>query len=337
MKKQNLHIDDAFIIKVLSDQATEVERIQFDLWLKADPGNKETVNKIEKVLELLDKAKSTKRHQKNWKKIQQKIQDQYNTPAYITISQKSGNSISLLKMRWIKIAVSLLIILGIGFLFRYTINQNKNYTITSSDCISKPQILPDGSEITLNTGSSLSYTSHFNKKIREVTLTGEAFFAVASDKEKPFLIHTLITTTRVIGTAFNIKTDTLSKSVKLCVESGKVEFYNSDNPSHKVYLTKGEEGIFNIETQELKKREISDANYLAWKTGALEFDDTPLREVFTTIENHYHTNIISRDSLIEDLRLTSEYSNQTLEQVFNELKLLLDIDYKIINDTIYVK
>ena len=337
MKKQNLHIDEAFILNVISGQASESDKSEFNNWVKEKSENEEIVKKIEKVLELTNKARSTQKHEKNWSAIQQKIKRQYQTPAYITINKDNNGSVTLLRRQWIRIAASVVIIIGLGLVFNHVINTNKTYTITVSNEIHEPSLLSDGSEITLNTGSALTYTGEFNKKVREVTLSGEAFFSIAKNEDKPFIIHTLNTTTRVVGTAFNILTDTLSKEIHINVESGKVEFYNSDNPSRRVYLTKGEEGLFNLNTQELIKKETSDVNYLAWRTGVLKFDDTPLNTVFKTLEKQYKTNIISRDSIVEDLRLTSKYSNQSLEQIFNELKLLLDIDYKIINDTIYVK
>ena len=337
MKKHNLHIDDALIIKVLSGQASEPETTQLNLWLDENPNNKNIADKIEHVLNLVNEVKSSKRHERNWNSIQQKIKQQYQTPAYITITQDNPKSVSLLRKQWMRIAASIVIIIGLGLIFNYTIKTDKTHNIVVSSPTPEICLLPDGSEITLNTGSILTYTRQFNKNIREVTLTGEAYFSVAKNDKKPFVIYTLNTTTKVVGTAFNVLTDTILKEVQISVESGKVEFYCSEAPTSKVYLTKGEEGVFNLETQELIKREISDINFLSWKTGVLEFDGTPLNKVFETLEKQYNTNIISRDKTIEDLRLTSKYSDQTLKQIFNELKLLLDVDYEIINDTIYIK
>ena len=93
----------------------------------------------------------------------------------------------------------------------------------------RSNVLPDGSLIALNKGSVIEYSKRFNRTKREMTLKGEAFFNVSSNKDKPFLIHCLQTTTRVVGTKFNIYSDPVLNEVKVSVTEGVVEFYTENS------------------------------------------------------------------------------------------------------------
>lgn len=338
MKNNNTHIDDALLIRVLSGEASEAEKVEYNNWIQADAKNQEIAEKLKATIDLLKKAKSTSRHEYNWKRIKQKIHEGYEVPSYISVSQEDPKTISIGIRKWYQVAAVLTLLIGLGILFKTIVLKHESYEIVAVEGqYDIPGQLPDGSEVYLNQGARIVYKKSFNRKTREVTLYGEAYFDVVPNEDKSFIIHSSNTTTRVLGTRFNIHTDSLLKVVEVSVTEGRVEFYPDKNGMNRVQLGQGEQGVYNYATNKLCKDKILDKNFISWKTGVLEFDNAPIVHVFRSIEKHYNVKIISRDLELEDLNLTSKYSNQTLKEVFTELNLLMGIDYAISNDTIYIK
>lgn len=109
--------------------------------------------------------------------------------------------------------------------------QEKNITVSATDSVLS-FFLPDSTHIYLNKHSSLSYPEDFNKIARNVTLTGEAFFEVTPNKEKPFTIQAGNTETKVVGTSFNIKEDAKNKKVEVSVVTGHVKFKAKKDAEH---------------------------------------------------------------------------------------------------------
>lgn len=111
------------------------------------------------------------------------------------------------------------------------VKEEKNITVSATDSVLS-FFLPDSSHIYLNKHSSLIYPEDFNRVARNVTLTGEAFFEVTPNKEKPFVIQAGNTETRVVGTSFNIKEDAKTKKVEVSVVTGQVKFKVKKDAEH---------------------------------------------------------------------------------------------------------
>lgn len=183
--------------------------------------------------------------------------------------------------------------------------------------------LADGSRIWLNQSSQLSYPETFDGDTREVYLVGEAFFDIAPDAEKPFIIHANGTQTRVVGTSFGIRAINDNKEVVVTVASGIVNL-SAEGKADYIKLTQGEQGICAPKEQKLEKNANPDPNLLAWKTKVLVFKQSPLSEVAKVIENTYHTPI-SVDSSIAGLELTSTFEQRSLEDIIQIIEMSLQV------------
>jgi len=133
---------------------------------------------------------------------------------------KPKNRLSHLYHRMVKIAAIAIIFLGITFLASYLINTGSISQVAAKG-EKKTILLPDGSLVFLNSKSSISYSKDFKNK-RELKLTGEAYFEVKKNPERPFLVETEKIKTRVLGTSFNIKAYKNSQTM-VSVNTGKVE------------------------------------------------------------------------------------------------------------------
>jgi ferric-dicitrate binding protein FerR (iron transport regulator) len=185
-------------------------------------------------------------------------------------------------------------------------------------------ILPDGSVVTLNSGTKLSYPEEFKRKKRSVKLEGEAFFEVSPDPGKPFIITAGDQAgVEVLGTSFNLRTDPKNRKVFLNVVSGKVAFFPKGKRNSATLLEKDQHAVY--EKGGISQPVSLDLNFLSWKTSVLEFDDTPLREVVEQLGRHYRKEIRIADPVLDALSLTGTYNKQSLEDIIYEIELVLEV------------
>ena len=183
--------------------------------------------------------------------------------------------------------------------------------------------LPDGSKVSLNQGSSLRYPEVFAENTREVYLDGEAFFDVAPDAAKPFIIHANQTRTEVVGTSFGIKALENTNAVVVTVSTGTVSLTGEGMSGH-IELNKGEQGFCILDKKVLEKNADPDLNLLAWKTKILTFKQTPLAEVANVIKNAYQT-VVDVDPSVSGLQLTATFEKRSLEEVMQIIEKTLQI------------
>ncbi len=165
--------------------------------------------------------------------------------------------------------------------------------------------LNDGSQVALNRETQLKYPEKFNGNLREVYLNGEAYFEVAKNPKKPFIIHAADACIMVIGTSFNINSNN-NGNVELIVNSGVVVF-GKEGLKDKVVLHVNEKAILDAKSGNILKDKNADSNYLSWKTKKFIFRETKLQEVFSLLQKVYGINIYVKDAGLNNLKLTATY------------------------------
>jgi transmembrane sensor len=188
----------------------------------------------------------------------------------------------------------------------------------------KQLLLPDGSKIWLNEQSSLAYTADFNKGTeRHVELKGEAFFEVAKNPKRPFIIKAGKTQTQVLGTSFNIKS-VFEEQVTVAVFTGRVSFKSKDEPQHELILLPGDKGEYKGNGS-ISKSHYNNTNFMFWKSKKLEFNNVAVADVLKDIEDHYHVKFVLKDPDIASRRITSYFDGDSLDQVNTLLEDLLEV------------
>lgn len=185
--------------------------------------------------------------------------------------------------------------------------------------------LEDGSIVYLNKGATLSYPNSFaDLSIRELTLEGEAFFEVQKDPNRPFVIHTPHSKVEVLGTSFNVNNEI--DHTQVTVTTGKVKVENLSQSKSSILLPN--------QTAQISKKNIvvtttTSQNHLVWKTGVMEFENTPLYKVVQEI-NTYYGNKIILSVQANDCPLTCSLNQHKLEDVVRiiELSCNLSIEQK---------
>ncbi|MDP2335082.1 MAG: FecR domain-containing protein [Bacteroidota bacterium] len=212
--------------------------------------------------------------------------------------------------------------------------------ISAADRMVKTVTLPDGTLVSLNSDSKIEYPQKFGRKIREVTIEGEAFFEVIPNKNKPFIIHAGKAQIKVLGTSFNVSAYPATKSVEVIVKTGKVQVLNKTPEilqNDELILTPGDKGTLVYSSNSLLKTTNRDPNFLAWKTHNLNFKATSLIEVIGNLEKVYKVNIRLADPKLNGLLLTAQFNDYSLDFILEVIETTFQIKVQKINGQYILK
>ncbi len=215
-------------------------------------------------------------------------------------------------------------------------------------------VLPDGSVVNLNSGSSLKYSSSdFNSANRSVLLTGEGFFSVTKDSARPFYVITPGIKVKVLGTTFNIKAYPDENIEEATLVSGMVEIYASSDKTEKgksIVLKPNQKAVFlkskndfltsdtgmvspsvipvKLKTVDLQPSSRTEQT-ISWKENKLIFDNEPFSSLVIRIERWYDVKILVNDPELNSARFTGKFDKETLEQVLNAFVTVTPFNYNI--------
>lgn len=286
--------------------------------------------------ELLQAAANEKSYYKSLKKIDlAKNKHKINE---ILLSDGTFRKQYLVSWKKKLIAAAAFIILLLCTYFFIALQSERNYYMVKEVAVNhqKNITLPDGSLVTLNNGSVLEYVDKLYLKKREVNLTGEAFFNVEADKQNAFLINVESVLIEVVGTSFNVKSFE-NKYVKISVLSGVVKVFGAANKTDYVFVNAGEFANVNTNSGLIELGEIVKDSFLNEGTANLTFKNEELEQVFNRLSKVFGTEIIVEKKSILKYKYTSNCIDQNLEDILEELKILHNINYQIINNKVYVK
>jgi transmembrane sensor len=234
------------------------------------------------------------------------------------------------------------IAIGCGVLYfgliRPSINNSYSYLEFSNSHHEKVElILHDGSKVVLNAKSTIKYPKEFSKKHRTIELSGEAYFEVVRDTNKPFIVNTSNVTIEVLGTSFNVMAYTDDKVIETTLVTGKVKISRLNpitNKVQSVILTPNHKAIFYKADERfvLDKANVTAAT--SWKQGKLEFDNEPLESLVKKLERWYNVKIVLSDDITNKYRFTLTIDNESLEDVLEMIKKTSAINYTKVNGEI---
>lgn len=240
-----------------------------------------------------------------------------------------------------KIAASVVIIGLMGIAF-WKVRENGQvepkatwtFTINDSDQI-KMIKMPDGTSIWLNKGARLAYNNHFNQDFREVRLTGEAYFDVAHNPEKPFMVQTDKLTTTVLGTAFNIEAYPEESQIKIELVRGKVQVNKGKDP--KYVLAPGEMLSYDKTNDNTSVETMQVKNAGMWTKGKLAFQQVPLLDALKRLEKNYHITIIYKGGKHEEItNITGVYEQSRPEDILQTIVFAANLKVKKTNQSTYI-
>jgi len=327
-----LSFNEEFIIKYIEKGCTTEEVESLLDWILLSDENKEHFLTIKKLYNLkkINHFSQPLQLESALKKFNQQIED----------NQKEQKRTFIL--RFTKYAALVMLLIGIPFLFWLKMNKNVEqspvlYTVNvARSSPVKVVILPDGTKVWLNSGSSFQYPVAFSKTERNVKLKGEAFFEVRTDSLHPFIVQANSLRVKVYGTSFNINTDTYDRTLETTLVTGCVAVQNSSGKNLAV-LHPDQMATYNNQTRTIEIDRVNAKLYTSWRLGLIMFEKAGIKEITNKLQEFYQVNIIINRGRKIDNKYNFVFRNtQSIDQVMEMLKFVTPINYKKYDNTIYI-
>lgn len=257
------------------------------------------------------------------------------------------------------------VIWGYSYLYRPFKPVNVNNEIAVLNGSKTDFTLPDGSRVVLNGGSKLTYPKNYSAlKVREVFLSGEAYFKVVHDPRHPFIIHTNHFDIKDIGTTFNVKAYPGEKTTEASLIEGAIEIsFKADKtvkamqsgsillkPRQKIVLinnvvpnnstiTQINNNLesYKVVTLDVNKESSNQFAETAWVNNELVFKNDTFEDLAKKMERKYNVAITFGDDKIKSFMLTGAFKNQTIDQALKTLQYFVPFKYQVNHDNILIE
>ncbi|RFS24729.1 DUF4974 domain-containing protein [Chitinophaga silvatica] len=234
---------------------------------------------------------------------------------HITTSKKKRFSIGR-----IAAAASILILISAG-VYLLSLKPVEYLTVSTPTGKIRQLQLPDGSVVWLNAATTIRYPKSFNQK-RTIELDGEAYFDVKSSAGEPFIVVTRSINTRVLGTAFNVKSYSKENKILVAVAEGKVQV--ADSSSTLATIQPRQRLTYNLQDGKGILSKVNNADAFSWKDGELSFDTQPLEAIALVLERWYNVRFEFKDQVLKSCTYSATFnSNKPLNEI---LTLLCDVN-----------
>jgi ferric-dicitrate binding protein FerR (iron transport regulator) len=254
---------------------------------------------------------------------------------------------------WLKVGIAAVVLVSFSWIvilgYKYFNNTSKAVSDTNEIVVQKGTktdvTLPDGSRIILNSGSKLTYAKNYaSADVREVTLSGEAYFKIVHDQQHPFIIHTTHFDIRDIGTTFNVNAYPGEKNSEASLIEGAIEIALKTNGAQKILLKPHQKaslinsnGDYKITALNAVNGNKSEFAETAWINNELIFKNEAFEDLAKQMERRYNVEITFGDEKIKKAYLTGIFKNESIDLVLKELQLITPFKYQINRDKINIQ
>ena len=195
--------------------------------------------------------------------------------------------------------------------------------------------LPDGSVVWLNSETRLTYPDQFAGDRRLVTLEGEAYFEVAKDAKKPFIVQAGEIDVEVLGTSFNVNSYSSGEFVRTALLNGSVKI-SGKTIEEPVYLKPNELFEYRKIDRVSSVEDAKAALYADWIKDRLVFDKDYLSDILISMEGRYNMDIECPEKFAASIRLSFTIRNESIEEVMEAMSLIAPIKYEIKGKKVYI-
>lgn len=313
MNEKPDHISDEVLVRYLVGEATQEEQQSVKQWIDASEENKRYFDHFRLILEERDRMAKPGAVNANdaWERFVARTErEEAEQPKARTIPFRSG---------WTQ-AAAVVVLLGMGWLI-YMFAGGSSELVASSGNTVLVQTLPDGSTVTLNKNSTLSYPKKFKGDIRSVALKGEAFFSITPDKQHPFIITAGEAAVQVVGTTFNVKTT--NEETEVIVETGIVQVSKRQNAMR---VLPHQVATVSKNSAQPRVEQNTDELYNYYRTKEFVCHGTPLWKLVEVLNTAYDAHIVIESKKTADLRLETTFRNESLDDIINVISSTFNIE-----------
>lgn len=339
--KSRAYIKELILRLLENEELTEDEQTRLMSWLREYPEEQKSLSEQIGVWINFDTERelSDKLIDEQWQKFHKNIIEKSAKAKVL----KPKFRISSVLSRYAAIFVLGLVVASASS-YLYSNFFDSNYTIQKVKVpfgAKSVIILTDGTEVILNAGSKLEYTSLFGRKAREVSLEGEAYFKVTKNLKKTFIVKTAGLVIKAYGTEFNVKSYANDKSIQATLIKGCIGVQKSIpgvdtefkefmlKPNEQVVLHKADSLSISKNGKLFITKNINVDLYTSWINDKVQVKSVSLKELVVKLERKYNVKINIVDKELGEKKFTGILENETIEQVLQVLKLSAQIDYKI--------
>lgn len=348
-------MDNSFRNYCLGNNETDIRF--WENWIGENPEKQALIREAKEMLLLLSGSHHAAQFAADKNRFETSFQEHTASEA-VPSMMPAVKSTPIKKAFWYAAAAAAVILLMLYYPFHKQDKQNAqaalqyNYTEVSKTGERKSFQLPDGSKVMMNAGSTIEIARDFNRTNRKITLSGEAFFDVAHNPEKPFIIHTANMDVRVLGTVFNVKAYPGDKLSETSLIKGSVEVTVRNDANRKILLKPNQKIVLpnSIATEPVpsannKKTQIDLPDFtikgltydkvdstlaeVSWTENKLVFTDNSFEEIAAELQRWYNINIVFANDEVKQYRFTAVFDQKNIVQVLDALQLSRNFEYKI--------
>lgn len=346
--------------EVTGDELAELEQLLQDK--QVEPYLAELLQEIWQKKARLDDVELDEK----WERTAARFAAESDNDPVFSVYPRKAKAILLYRAMGVAAGLAVLVLLTIWFFqsspkqsfLAGTVPTGKDSITVALNGERKKIILPDSTEVHLNSGSRLVYSKNFGRNNREVWLSGEAFFAVTKDAAHPFLVNTNRMMVKVLGTVFNVKAYNTKEDIETTVLEGKVEVSLKEDAEKKVILLPNEKislrnnsiektgghiagpaTPLNYEVQTVKPdiKEAMMPEEAVWVKEKVVFTQEPLEIVALKMERWYNVHIHFNDEKMKNLLMTGDFDNVSLDEAMHVLQLMVGFDYEINGNDVFIR
>lgn len=305
-------------------QVTEEERLQVEAWMDESEENRRTAKQVHALCLAADTVQVIKKvdTEKALSRVKSRMTGKRKTTWW----------------EWVQRAAAVLFIpLLVMSVLPYWKGDGRELAqmmeVKTNPGMTTSLTLPDGTLVFLNSESTLAYPSRFDGDARNVTLQVEAYFEVAKNPEKKFIVSTSHQSQiEVLGTRFNVEAYAKDGKVLTTLVEGKVGFiFTKDNVSKKILMDPGQKLVYDSADSEVRLYATSGESETAWKEGKIIFRNTPLEEGLRMLEKRYNVEFILKNERLKGDSFTGTFMNQRLERILEYFRLSSQIRWRYLD------
>jgi len=341
-------MDETILLSYLKGETSKEDCLLIETWSEASPENRKVLEQLYYILFIGDrleameqvdveaslaKLKSDIRRKANNGQVSNRQKSVSEPTGNLSESIKQENNDPRWRMRYAVVVAAFLIGIVFTGAIVWGLSESKaKYTFLTEKGERAQILLPDGTRVWLNSSTHLSYQPSFFGFNRKLDLTGEAYFEVAPDKYKQFVVNTNNIKTRVLGTKFNIRARDNEQRVVTTLLEGlvRVDIAIPGKKDKEVLIKPGQELSINTQTYNSKLVEsLRPDDILLWIKGKLNFNNSTLLNITNSLEKHFDVQFSFDNEDLKHKRFTAEFeTDDDITQILTVLSLTNQVNYK---------
>lgn len=315
MTEPSTHKIEDLLPRYMEGTLDASEARQVEAWLNASADHRQIAHDMAQAYQALDNLYIANHIDTNLALKQIDLRLRKNT--FVTILRKVERVAAILFL-------PVLLTASVLFSLAFRSQPVEMLSVATNPGMTATALLPDGSKVTLNSNSRLTYPARFNSDERKVSLSGEAFFDVTKDQHHPFIVNTPYDAhVKVYGTHFNVEIDNEARQIITTLAEGSIglNYRTSTRQWNEQTIQPGQQIIYSIDKRSalVQNTEVDVAT--AWKDGKLIFRNTPVKAVLHSLSKRFNVEFVVHSPQIYNNSFTRMLDNQRLDHILEILSL----------------